>query len=123
MLWLFLSKRYKEGYLYFISSRRWHTRYIGDWSSDVCSSDLGGRWGCWGRNDRYLRSKCPQVTIVSAPSIPSVPRLSGERGHAGVTQRHQGRALINAWCGQIGRASCRERVVTREGGRMVKEKV
>src|SRR5437762_12261623 len=40
MLWLFLSKRYKEGYLYFFSSRRWHTRYIGDWSSDVCSSDL-----------------------------------------------------------------------------------
>src|SRR5437879_2439508 len=24
------------------SSRRRHTRYIGDWSSDVCSSDLGG---------------------------------------------------------------------------------
>src|SRR5437762_11163495 len=40
MLWLFLSKRYKEGYLYFFSSRRWHTRYIGDWSSDACSSDL-----------------------------------------------------------------------------------
>src|SRR5437762_12921816 len=26
--------------LYFSSSRRRHTRYIGDWSSDVCSSDL-----------------------------------------------------------------------------------
>src|SRR6195952_5864595 len=25
----------------FCSSRRRHTRYIGDWSSDVCSSDLG----------------------------------------------------------------------------------
>src|SRR5437762_5630667 len=25
---------------YFFSSRRRHTRYIGDWSSDVCSSDL-----------------------------------------------------------------------------------
>src|SRR5437879_12478808 len=24
----------------FLSSRRRHTRYIGDWSSDVCSSDL-----------------------------------------------------------------------------------
>src|ERR1017187_8295924 len=24
----------------FFSSRRRHTRYIGDWSSDVCSSDL-----------------------------------------------------------------------------------
>src|SRR5437764_5556836 len=30
---------------FFFSSRRRHTRYIGDWSSDVCSSDLndGGR--------------------------------------------------------------------------------
>src|SRR3970040_2562589 len=28
-------------YYIFFSSRRRHTRYIGDWSSDVCSSDLG----------------------------------------------------------------------------------
>src|SRR5215210_4599349 len=28
---------------FFFSSRRRHTRYIGDWSSDVCSSDLGPR--------------------------------------------------------------------------------
>src|SRR5208337_2336223 len=28
------------GVLFFFSSRRRHTRYIGDWSSDVCSSDL-----------------------------------------------------------------------------------
>src|SRR5437879_10123203 len=29
-------------YFFFFSSRRRHTRYIGDWSSDVCSSDLYG---------------------------------------------------------------------------------
>src|SRR3712207_7818382 len=28
---------------YFFSSRRRHTRYWRDWSSDVCSSDLVGR--------------------------------------------------------------------------------
>src|SRR5215210_1534892 len=28
---------------FFFSSRRRHTRYIGDWSSDVCSSDLVGQ--------------------------------------------------------------------------------
>src|SRR5437763_13894633 len=28
--------------IFFFSSRRRHTRYIGDWSSDVCSSDLVG---------------------------------------------------------------------------------
>ena len=30
---------------FFFSSRRRHTRYIGDWSSDVCSSDLLGAAG------------------------------------------------------------------------------
>src|SRR5256885_10998438 len=29
--------------LFFFSSRRRHTRLQGDWSSDVCSSDLGHR--------------------------------------------------------------------------------
>src|SRR5437879_10348231 len=29
---------------FFFSSRRRHTRYIGDWSSDVCSSDLAVRY-------------------------------------------------------------------------------
>src|SRR3712207_8753738 len=30
-------------FLFFFSSRRRHTRYWRDWSSDVCSSDLGTR--------------------------------------------------------------------------------
>src|SRR5215210_7195976 len=29
-------------FFFFFSSRRRHTRYIGDWSSDVCSSELRG---------------------------------------------------------------------------------
>src|SRR5437879_13514244 len=42
MLFVFL-------FFFFFSSRRRHTRYIGDWSSDVCSSDLvpkkdGNHW-------------------------------------------------------------------------------
>src|ERR1017187_10999362 len=33
---------------FFFSSRRRHTRYIGDWSSDVCSSDLcAASWKTW----------------------------------------------------------------------------
>src|SRR5437762_4117214 len=36
---------------FFFSSRRRHTRYIGDWSSDVCSSDLHLRGGGVVRND------------------------------------------------------------------------
>src|SRR2546426_4466856 len=30
-------------YVFFFSSRRRHTRLQGDWSSDVCSSDLGAQ--------------------------------------------------------------------------------
>src|SRR6266511_5597191 len=30
---------------FFFSSRRRHTRFSRDWSSDVCSSDLGGEMG------------------------------------------------------------------------------
>src|SRR5437764_1005904 len=33
-------------FFFFFSSRRRHTRYIGDWSSDVCSSDLCLIWIC-----------------------------------------------------------------------------
>src|SRR2546426_7633000 len=32
----------EETYCFFFSSRRRHTRLQGDWSSDVCSSDLHG---------------------------------------------------------------------------------
>src|SRR5256885_10565448 len=34
--------QHQQGLLIFFSSRRRHTRLQGDWSSDVCSSDLGG---------------------------------------------------------------------------------
>src|SRR3712207_7558661 len=30
--------------MFVLSSRRRHTRYWRDWSSDVCSSDLGAGW-------------------------------------------------------------------------------
>src|SRR6266581_7192024 len=36
------------GFFFFFSSRRRHTRWTGDWSSDVCSSDLGLRGGVGG---------------------------------------------------------------------------
>src|SRR3712207_4000202 len=31
-------------FIFFFSSRRRHTRYWRDWSSDVCSSDLWNKW-------------------------------------------------------------------------------
>src|SRR5690606_39693428 len=35
---------FSEKNQYFFSSRRRHTRFSRDWSSDVCSSDLTHRW-------------------------------------------------------------------------------
>src|SRR5437762_9386245 len=67
--------------LFIISSRSRHTRYIGDWSSDVCSSDLG--------------------SVIRG----DVFDMETSKPIAGATialQRNEGET-------QIGRASCRER--------------
>src|SRR5256885_8495251 len=64
----------QEVVFFFFSSRRRHTRLQGDWSSDVCSSDLvdgrvhsgsngvAGEWGHntlpWMRPDEFPGSAC-----------------------------------------------------------------
>src|SRR5437879_7510864 len=61
-------------FFFFFSSRRRHTRYIGDWSSDVCSSDLHGtRMKDYGKLMR--RRRRPRTSLV----IP----LSSGRGKSG----------------------------------------
>src|SRR2546430_9650629 len=42
MAYGFLARVYSVYVLFFFSSRRRHTRFDCDWSSDVCSSDLDG---------------------------------------------------------------------------------
>src|SRR5256885_14210496 len=63
--------------VFFFSSRRRHTRLQGDWSSDVCSSDLANRASrtscsagsrAWRRAGR--RSRCPRWGLA--------PYLSGD---------------------------------------------
>src|SRR5436189_4863182 len=54
-------------FFFFFSSRRRHTRYIGDWSSDVCSSDLVDPVG--------LRTRAEAVPGLR----PQGPRQVGER--------------------------------------------
>src|SRR5437762_8226895 len=48
----------------FFSSRRRHTRYIGDWSSDVCSSDLD-----------FLRRGLATLTIDGPGQGENAPRF------------------------------------------------
>src|SRR5256885_5291513 len=45
-------------YFFFFSSRRRHTRLQGDWSSDVCSSDLVGGRQMAGRPSHRQRRPC-----------------------------------------------------------------
>src|SRR3712207_8608467 len=52
--------------LCFFSSRRRHTRYWRDWSSDVCSSDLGVQ----NASSIVTRSKTASVAISTLTSYP-----------------------------------------------------
>src|SRR5256885_5024366 len=51
--------------VFFFSSRRRHTRLQGDWSSDVCSSDLPGDWRQWrmAAGTRSAQTLLDHVTI------------------------------------------------------------
>src|SRR5699024_11911388 len=82
--------------VFFFSSRRRHTRSKRDWSSDVCSSDL------------EVAPEHRRVDLL-------VP-VGGVGG--GVAGPLAGAVAVPA---QIGRASCRERGVGREGRRTVQK--
>src|SRR5437762_6633061 len=95
----------KRSSVVFFSSRRRHTRYIGDWSSDVCSSDL--------------RDRRPEVAPQPAEQVGEVGGLESfrERRHQRCRQTAhahyifaQQHLLDAAGLYEIGRASCRERV-------------
>src|SRR5437764_15343340 len=84
--------------LFFFSSRRRHTRYIGDWSSDVCSSDLP-----------------PRVRLLPRHGgIDPSPRTASGRRTLSLRELRRdvplSRSLSLRRLAQIGRASCRERV-------------
>src|SRR6266511_1899514 len=56
--------------IFFFSSRRRHTRFSRDWSSDVCSSDLvhGGQTAA----SRAMRSAGPRAYPMRRPARPQV---------------------------------------------------
>src|SRR6266487_5658682 len=83
-------------YCFFFSSRRRHTRWTGDWSSDVCSSDLldlaqedGGvvelglcvvsrRWCLFEQPQRLLDQREPCGGLIDRPAIGGA--LADDRG-------------------------------------------
>src|SRR5690606_40994900 len=92
---------------YLFSSRRRHTRFSRDWSSDVCSSDLVQHVV-----DHLLARQAHDVVALrlglrlSRGPCP-LPLIAGEGlGAAQQVVLPDGRTLLLAL--QIGRASCRE---------------
>src|SRR5205807_3937280 len=100
---------------FFFSSRRRHTRLQGDWSSDVCSSDLLVR-GTYGQRQsddaQMVRVKIPQG-VLTADQLDALADVGDRysRGFGHITTRQNM---------QIGRASCRERVEISEVAGSVK---
>src|SRR2546426_11309484 len=94
-------------YSFFFSSRRRHTRLQGDWSSDVCSSDLE-----------------QAATILALEALGE--RRVGDAGGVepvalvGHVQSHGVARHLDPH--EIGRASCRERVEISVGAVSLKKK-
>src|SRR5256885_12069352 len=89
--------------LFFFSSRRRHTRLQGDWSSDVCSSDLttatnGTLW--------KVQTNGSGFSVLRAFAANG---NEGRRPFAPVTEGADG-MIYGVTDIEIGRASCRERV-------------
>src|SRR5207253_7248992 len=94
----------------FFSSRRRHTRWPRDWSSDVCSSDLS-----------MLRFLCNPKDGISFARIANKPARGLGDALIGKLEAYAEKqdidilaAMADAWKiiddQEIGRASCRERV-------------
>src|SRR5204862_2139948 len=98
-----------------------HTRSLRDWSSDVCSSDLGGEIVARGTLDEILAST-GSVTADYLNGTREVPVPAKRRKGTGKKLTVEN-ATANNLRGvtasiplEIGRASCRERVETTRDG-------
>src|SRR5437764_12161682 len=95
---------------FFFSRRRRHTSYIGDWSSDVCSSDLGGSPGlAAGSGTGGRRSSRAPASAAQRPGPGSHRWEPGPLPRESAKKAKLRNELAGKEKAQIGRASCRER--------------
>src|SRR5256885_4403585 len=97
---MIVPDEFGSSYFFFFSSRRRHTRLQGDWSSDVCSSDLIEYAG----EDHGLSKKANQIDYQRRIFQWFGHYLKDEPAQAWITN---GETYLEH---EIGRASCRERV-------------
>src|SRR2546430_12285569 len=90
-------------HVFFFSSRRRHTRFDCDWSSDVCSSDLGTLFSAFVPDVR--KSDVDPIGTFVAGVIREQLRSEGLPEDLFGSLRE-----VRAARTKIGRASCRERV-------------
>src|SRR5438445_8189845 len=101
--------KYKASF--FFSSRRWHTRYWRDWSSVVCSSDLGNVINAMGGSGVFTLNGNGD-TLTTAGGTVTVSGAGNVLNVSGGTIAFAANAtatITNGW-NKIGRASCRESV-------------
>src|SRR5688500_20325631 len=84
--------------LFFFSSRRRHTRLQGDWSSDVCSSDLAVR----GTADLTGGGQCCARYAVPLARAAALPRLLAGRRQSGLRseERRVGKECRSRWAAE-----------------------
>src|SRR5437764_6021453 len=79
-------------FLFFFSSRRRHTRYIGDWSSDVCSSDLSC---CHARDGQQEPGTGPRDELP--PDRERAPRARSPGRRLRSEERRVGKECRSRW--------------------------
>src|SRR5215217_4095887 len=76
-----LTRNPADARCFFFSSRRRHTRYWRDWSSDVCSSDLGCLYDIWGDASRGARASDRTLeALLEGGLLDEVAPLDGDDG-------------------------------------------
>src|SRR5207249_7939623 len=102
---------------FFFSSRRRHTRSKRDWSSDVCSSDLGSKTQCADGLSPAPKQTCHRSSWDGRRHLKA---LTNSVVPSSVVIKNPSDTIRMR--DKIGRASCRERVEISVGGVVFKSK-
>src|SRR5690348_17939562 len=94
-------------YFFFFSSRRRHTRWTGDWSSDVCSSDLfrvdlSDALASARSLAPFVDSANPDASRILEKPLMLVPHGGGLQLTAGSTEEQN----LRQWVHMVAAAAC-----------------